>query len=134
MMVSRTHFITDFDQHLVDLTFLPKVHNGVRMGLRGVDESLCPIIAPSLLGEVLGELQGPTAIYTDGSKTEGLVEIGIFLDDKDSLRLPGHCDIFTADMCAIHFTCDLIESKTIGAYIILTESLASIEGLKSTGI
>jgi hypothetical protein len=52
---------------------VPRVHNGVRMGLRGVDESLFPIIAPRLLGEVLGELQGPTAIYTDGSKTEGLV-------------------------------------------------------------
>jgi hypothetical protein len=32
--------------------------------------------------QVLGELQGPTIIYTDGSKTEGLVEIGIFLDDR----------------------------------------------------
>jgi hypothetical protein len=26
----------------VDLTFVPKVHNGVQMGLRGVDESLFP--------------------------------------------------------------------------------------------
>jgi hypothetical protein len=58
---------------------VPRLHNGVRMGLRGVDESLLPIIALRLLGEVLGELQGPTAIYTDGSKTEGLVGIGIFL-------------------------------------------------------
>jgi hypothetical protein len=47
-----------------------KVHNGVQMGLRGIDESIFPIIAPRLLGEVLGELQGPTDIYTDGSKTE----------------------------------------------------------------
>jgi hypothetical protein len=114
---SRTHFFKEFDLHLVDLTFVPRVHNGVRMGLRGVDESLFPIIAPRLLGEVLGELQGPTAIYTDGSKTEGLVEIGIFLDDRYSyrLRLPGHCSIFTAEMCAIHFACDLIESKPMGA-------------------
>jgi ribonuclease HI len=36
---------------------------------------------------------------------------------------------------AIHFACDLIESKPVGAsYIILTDSLASIEGLKSTGV
>jgi hypothetical protein len=55
------------------------------MGLRGIDESLFPIIAPRLLGEVLGELQGPTAIYADGSKTEGLVGFGIFLDDRDCL-------------------------------------------------
>jgi hypothetical protein len=65
-IVSGTHFFTEFDLHLVDLTFVPRVHNGVRMGLRGVDESLFPIIAPRLLGEVLGELQGPTVIYTDG--------------------------------------------------------------------
>jgi hypothetical protein len=55
-MVSTTHFFREFDLHLVDLTFVPGVHNGVRMGLRGVDESLFPIIAPKLLGEVQGEL------------------------------------------------------------------------------
>jgi hypothetical protein len=55
-MASRTHFLTEFDFHLVDLTFVPRVHKGVRMGLRGVDESLFPIIAPRLLSEVLGEL------------------------------------------------------------------------------
>jgi hypothetical protein len=58
----------EYDLHLVDLTFVPSVHNGVWMGLRGIDESLFPIIAPKLLSEVVGELQGPTAIYTDGSK------------------------------------------------------------------
>jgi hypothetical protein len=84
-MVSRTHSLTEFDLHLVDLTFVLRVLNGVRMGLRGVDESLFPIIAPRLLGEVLGELQGPPAIYTNGSKTEGLVRIGIFLDDRPCL-------------------------------------------------
>jgi hypothetical protein len=111
---------------------VPKVHKGVQMGLRGIDESLCPIIAPRILVEVLGELQGPTAIYTDGSKSEGLVGFGIFLDDRDSyrFRLPGQWGIFTADMCAIHFACDLIESKLMGAYVILTDSFASFEGLK----
>jgi hypothetical protein len=54
---------TEFDLHLVDLTFVPKVHKGVQMGLRGFDESLFPIITPRLLGEVLMELQGPTTIY-----------------------------------------------------------------------
>jgi hypothetical protein len=98
-MVSRTHFLTEFDFHLVDFTFVPKVHNG----LRGIDESLFPNIAPKILGEVLGELQRPTAIYTDVSKTEGLVRFGIFLDDRDSchFRLPGHCGIFTAEICII---------------------------------
>jgi hypothetical protein len=81
------------------------------MGLRGIDESLFSIIAPRHLAEVLWKLQEPTAIYTDGLKTEGLVGFGMFLDDKDSnrCRLPGHCGIFTAEMCAIHFACNLIE-------------------------
>jgi hypothetical protein len=90
-MVSRTHFLTEFDFHLEDLTFVPRVHNGVRMGSRGVDESLFPIIAPRFLGEVLGELRGPTAIYIYGSKTEGLVGNGIFLDDRDLYCLGTFC-------------------------------------------
>jgi hypothetical protein len=61
----------------VDITFVPKVHNGVQMGLRGIDESLFPINAPSLLGEVFGELQGLATIYTDGSRTEGLAGFGM---------------------------------------------------------
>jgi hypothetical protein len=63
-MVSRAHFLTDFDLHLVDLTFVPKIHKGMQMGLGGIDESLFRIIAPRLLGEVLGKL------HTDGSKSE----------------------------------------------------------------
>jgi hypothetical protein len=55
-MVSRTQFLMEFDLHLVDLTFVPKVHNGVQMGLRGMNKSLIPITAPRLLGEVIGEL------------------------------------------------------------------------------
>jgi hypothetical protein len=55
-MASRTHFLTEFDRHLVDLTFVRKVLNGVQMGL---------------WASMLGKLWGPTAIYTDGSKTEG---------------------------------------------------------------
>jgi hypothetical protein len=48
-MVSSMHLLTEFDLHLVDLTFVPNVHQGVRMGLREVDESLFPITAPRLL-------------------------------------------------------------------------------------
>jgi hypothetical protein len=90
-MVSPTHFLREFNLHLVDLKFVPRVHNGVRLGLRGVDESLFPINAPRLLCEVQER-------------------IGIFLKDRDSyrFRLPGHCSIFTAEMCAIHFACGLI--------------------------
>jgi hypothetical protein len=58
-MVSRVHFLTEFDLYLVDLTIVPKVHKGVQKGLRGIDESLFPIIAPRILGEMLVEFQGP---------------------------------------------------------------------------
>jgi hypothetical protein len=37
-MVLRTHFLMEFDLYLVDLTFVPKGHNGVQM-----DESLFSI-------------------------------------------------------------------------------------------
>jgi hypothetical protein len=79
-MVSRTHFRTEFDLHLVDLTFVPRVHNGVQMGLRGFDESLFHIIAPRLLGEVVGKLQEPIAIYTNATvqRPRLSLELGYF--------------------------------------------------------
>jgi hypothetical protein len=85
-MVSRTQFFTEFDLHFGVLTLVQKAHNNVEMGVRGLDELLFPLIALRLLGagNSFGELQRPTAIHTDGSKTEGLVEFKIFLDDRDS--------------------------------------------------
>jgi hypothetical protein len=89
-MVSRKHFLREFDLHLLDLGFVPRVHNGVRVGLRGVDESMFLIIAPR-----------PSSVPTNGSKPERLVGMEIFLEDKDSyrFRLPGHCGDFSAEMC-----------------------------------
>jgi hypothetical protein len=106
-MVSWLHFLKEFNLHLVDLTFVPKVYKGVQMDLRGIDESVYPMIAPKLLGEVLWEPQGPTTIYIDGSKTEGLIGFGIFLDDMDSyrFRLPGHCGI-------LHISCGYPRKRT----------------------
>jgi hypothetical protein len=110
---------------LVVLTFIPKVQKGVQMGLKSIDESPYHIIAPRLLSELLGELPGPIAIYTDdGSKTESLVRFGVFL-----FRFPKHCGIFTAEIYDINVACDFIKSKPMGA-----GSFASIERLKSTGM
>jgi hypothetical protein len=95
-MVSRTHFLTEFDLHLVDLTFVPKVHKGVQMGLRGIDESLFPVIAPRLICE----FQRPR-IWSD---------LGYFWMI---------CTVFLISYDLIDF---------------LIDSLASFEGLKSTGI
>jgi hypothetical protein len=100
---------------LVYMTFITNVHRGVQMGFKGIDESLYLLIAPRLLVlELLGKLQRPTAINTNGSKSEGLVGFGVFLESRNSyrFRLPGlDTVIFTTKMCAIHFACDLIESK-----------------------
>jgi hypothetical protein len=38
-MVSRTHFPTVFDLHLIDLAFVPRVHNDVQM--RGASMNRC---------------------------------------------------------------------------------------------
>jgi hypothetical protein len=80
------------------------------------------------------ELQGPTAIYSVQRP-----KVWLDLDnpiDRNSyrFRLPGHCGIFTVEMNAIHFGCDLIESKPMGAYIIFLDSFGSIEGMKSIGM
>jgi hypothetical protein len=118
---------------LVDLTFVARVQNDVWMGLRGVDESLFPIIPPRLMGEVLGELQRPTAIYNNGSKTEGLVEIGIFLDRtvKDCLDTV----VFSLLRYALFILLAIYSNRNRCGYN-SHRKLASegLEGLKATGI
>jgi hypothetical protein len=60
------------------------------------------------------------------------------LDDRDSywFRLPGHCGILTAEMCAIQFACNLTESQPVGAYTLFSRIALPIhiERLKSTGV
>jgi hypothetical protein len=62
-MVSRTHFLTEFNLHLVDLTFVPKVHNGVHMGLRGIDELLFMLCYVSIYLFQRAMLYGNLYIY-----------------------------------------------------------------------
>jgi hypothetical protein len=76
-MISRTHFLTEFDLHLVDLTFVP---------YRWFKD------------------QGFGQIWD-------IFECHFPCRDSHRFKLPGHCGIFTAEMCAIHFAYDLIESS-----------------------
>jgi hypothetical protein len=77
-MVSRTDFLTEFDLHLVELTFVPWVHNGVRVSLRGVDEPLFPIIAPKLLVEVLGSFRDQMSSIPTVQRPRVWSELGFF--------------------------------------------------------
>jgi hypothetical protein len=133
-IVMRTHFLTEFDHR--PLGGFDICAKGTQRCADGFEGHRWIAVSYNCSETPGWGTRGPTAIYTDGSKTEGLVGFGIFLDDRDSyrFRLPGHCGIFTAEMSAIHFACDLIESNPIGVYIILTDTLTSIEGLRSTGI
>jgi hypothetical protein len=64
-MVSRTLFLMEFELHLVDLTFIQKIHKGLQMSLKDINKSLYPSIALKLLDKVFEELRGPTVIYID---------------------------------------------------------------------
>jgi hypothetical protein len=100
------------------------------MVLWSVDESLFRIIVSRLLG-ARGASRTKRHLY----RLKVWSELGYFW--MTGTRTVLSCldtGIFTAEMCAIHFAFDLIESEPMGVYIILTDSLASIEGLKSTGI
>jgi hypothetical protein len=50
---------------------VPKVHNGVQMGLKAIDESLFPLIASRLLGEVPNRLFGGVAMSRLASNHTG---------------------------------------------------------------
>jgi hypothetical protein len=63
-LVSRTHFHMEFELYFVELTFIPKVHKGVQMGFKGINEL-------SALGA------SRTNWHLVGSKTKSLVGFGV---------------------------------------------------------
>jgi hypothetical protein len=115
-MVSKVHLFTEFNLHLVDLTFVPKVYKGVQMGLRGIDESVFPNIAPKLLGEVLRGLRNQPPSIPTVQRPQVWLDLGYFWMTRIHTALD--C-LDTAELSAIRFACDLIKSKSSFSLIAL---------------
>jgi hypothetical protein len=67
-MVSRVHLLTETN----------RLNKGVQMGLRGINESVFPMIAPKLLSEVLRELKNQPPSIPTVQRPQVWLDLGYF--------------------------------------------------------
>jgi hypothetical protein len=95
-----------------DLTFKPRVHNGVRMGLRGVDKLLFPILLRNSWVRCLGKFREQTPSIPTVQRPRVWSELGYFW--MIGTRTVLDClDTVVFSLLKFAPTCDLIESNLI---------------------
>ncbi|KAH8309978.1 hypothetical protein KR059_008986, partial [Drosophila kikkawai] len=77
-------------------------------------------------------------IYTDGSKMEGGVGVGIYCSDHEmrlSYKLPSYCSIFQAEVFAIRKAAEFAQSinRPHEAVNLFVDSQAAIRSMQSSG-
>ena len=73
-------------------------------------------------------------IYTDESKLDGRVGAGIHstcLAINKAIRLPDHCSVFQAEICAMHEAINWLEinRQSVSVFGILSDSQAALRAL-----
>jgi ribonuclease HI len=110
-----------------------KMQESLAEGSRETTNSLAPMKFNAIVRE---HFPRATLIYTDGSKSGMNTGFGVYSPDLASFgyRLREPTSIFTAEVQAINHAIDLISSNPPGEYLICTDSLSSIEAIKSRKI
>nr|XP_023013900.1 uncharacterized protein LOC111503745 [Leptinotarsa decemlineata] len=83
------------------------------------------------LNNILDKYPGYTKVYTDGSKTvEGVGAAVITQDISLKYKLPSQGSVYTAEMYAIYGAMKHINSTHQLTYVLMTDSLSSLDTLK----
>ncbi|XP_055529426.1 uncharacterized protein LOC129721179 [Wyeomyia smithii] len=107
-----------------DLTMKQEIH--------GIPDHLKPTVVPSIFSAKFGHLPKQNSFFTDGSVMDGHSGYGVFnTDHRISRKLAQPCSIYVAELAAIHNSLRIIELKTPDNYFIFSDSLSSIEALRS---
>ncbi|XP_055597110.1 uncharacterized protein LOC129747107 [Uranotaenia lowii] len=70
--------------------------------------------------------------FTDGSLIEESTGFGVFNETTSaSYNLQSPCSVYIAELAAIHWALDSIASRPIGHYYIVTDSLSSVDAIRS---
>ena len=89
----------------------------------------------SKLNELFGVFTGHRRIFTDGSKDGAAVAAAaVCNDDKWSVRLPDHASIFSAEAHAILLALNAIQQSTHSKFIILSDSLSSLQSIENRNL
>jgi ribonuclease HI len=92
------------------------------------------VVSSSCFSSIISErFSGSTLIFTDGSRSEEGTGFGIYVPGQQSFgyRLQEPSGVFTAVITALFTALHFVGSVQPGEFLILTDSLSSIEALRS---
>jgi ribonuclease HI len=94
-----------------------------------------PEVFKQLFLELMDEFLNHIQLYTDGSKESNRVACAMVTGSTlFQCRLPDHCSIFTAELRAILLALDYIEGSHHNKFLILSDSLSSLQSIKNCNL
>jgi ribonuclease HI len=109
----------------------------MRSALSEFPHALHSVVSSSCFSFIILErFSGSTLIFTDGSRSEKGTGFGIYVPGQQGFgyRLQAPSGVFTAEITALLTALRFVGSDQLGEYLILTDSLSSIEALRSRKI
>jgi ribonuclease HI len=119
------------------LLSVPEVFEDMRSALADFPHALHSVASSSCFSFIISErFSGSTRIFTDGSRSEEGTGFGIYAPGQQSFgyRLQEPSGVFTAEIIALLIALHFVGSGQPGEFLILTDNLRSIEGLRSRKI
>jgi RNase H len=125
--------ISNYNRPFDALLHSPKVDTEIRRELLGTRRDSLSTIAPQIVSSITARYARESVIFTDGSRIDGKTGFGVFHGENFEMgfRLVEPSDIFTAELTAIFYALEHIRSHSPGRYLILTDSLSSVQALQT---
>jgi ribonuclease HI len=133
--ISPSEQYTQFN--LQALLGVPKIRCEMKNSLASISKENYPALASTHFNAVIQEqFPNSTLIYTDGSRTLDETGFGVYTENRSQFgyRLIEPSSVFSAEIQALNHALEYIRSQPLGEFLVLTDSLSSIEALKSRNI
>ncbi|XP_058467696.1 uncharacterized protein LOC131440440 [Malaya genurostris] len=122
---NRAHFLDTSDSTVFFDT-------SMREEIRGIPDHIRPQVAPNIFYNKLRTVNCEKVFYTDGSNINESTGFGIFNQNiTASYKLSDPASVYVAELAAIQYTLEIIETLPKDHYFIVTDSLSSIEALRA---
>ncbi|XP_058814360.1 uncharacterized protein LOC131678307 [Topomyia yanbarensis] len=100
--------------------------------IRGIPEHLRSLEIPKIFISKYQHIDCHKMFYTDGSRINEATGFGIFNSNTSiSFKLAEPASVYTAELAAVHYSLEIIDTLLPSHYFILTDSLSTIKALRS---
>ena len=104
----------------------------MRSETRGIPDHLRSRVIPSIFASKYNHVPQQNVFFTDGSSIDGCTGFGVYNESHGIFyKLNDPCSVYVAELAAIHSALNIIEDKPPDEYYIFTDSLSSIEAIRS---